>query len=37
MTKCGANRINPRVVRQKMSKFKKETPKRFIETVVMVR
>jgi len=25
MTKCGANRINPRVVRQKMSKFKKET------------
>jgi hypothetical protein len=40
------NRINPRVVRQKMSKFKKKRPehrhlpplqKRFIETVVMVR
>ncbi len=39
------NRINPRVVRQKMSKFKKKRPehrhlpplrKRFIETVVMV-
>jgi len=40
------NRINPRVVRQKMSKFKKKRPehchllplqKTFIETVVMVR
>jgi hypothetical protein len=40
------NRTNPRVVRQKMSKFKKKRPehrhlpalqKRFIETVVMVR
>jgi len=40
------NRINPRVVRQKMSKFKKKRPehsglpplqKRFIETVVMLR
>jgi hypothetical protein len=40
------NRINPRVVRQKMSKFKKKRPehrglpplqKRFIETVVMIR
>lgn len=39
------NRINPRVIRQKMSKFKKKRPehrnlpplkKRFIETVVMV-